>query len=271
MRDEELSTTDLCGLLQREDAAIRRALPVGVRRLLWPRAPKASTVSPVVAQVVIKEGSPTRWAAALALAASIFGVVWVSNHARLPALFWVSTQARHPASSQSSSALVGAANRMAPEELSGSDFVKYRLPNDVELNIPENGVESKLLMFIQNPGVTANGTKRFDCDRLGFDTGSATLRPESEEQLSNLAAILLAYPNVHVKIGGYTDSLDDSGVNSQLSRQRAKSVMAELVHRGVSPDQLTIEGHGMQSQRADHLTQGGRARNRGVSVRITKK
>ena len=83
------------------------------------------------------------------------------------------------------------------------DFFKTKLPNGVELNIPRFGIENKLLTFIQDSSKQVDDTTWFNFDRLLFDTGKATLQPSSEEQLNNVAEIMKAYPNVHIKIGGF--------------------------------------------------------------------
>jgi outer membrane protein OmpA-like peptidoglycan-associated protein len=151
------------------------------------------------------------------------------------------------------------------------DFVKRTLPNNVALNVPENGVETRLLAFIRDSGATPDRTTWFDFDRLVFDTGSARLLPESQEQLDNVAAILLAYPNVRVKIGGYTDNVGGTEQNLRLSQSQANSVVAELVRKGVSPERLDAEGYGEQYPIADNSTEEGQAKNRRVSMRITEK
>src|SRR5689334_21225257 len=106
--------------------------------------------------------------------------------------------------------------RVANEAL--GSFVRRKLPNDVEINIPDNGVESQLLVFIKDPTATVDRASCFDFDRLLFDSGSASLQPESREQLDNIAAILKAYPNVRVAIDGHSDSLGDAQRNLELSR-----------------------------------------------------
>jgi len=55
------------------------------------------------------------------------------------------------------------------------------------------------------PSAPVDDKTWFSCDRLTFETGKATLKPESQEQLKNLAEILKAYPKVAIKVGGYTD------------------------------------------------------------------
>jgi outer membrane protein OmpA-like peptidoglycan-associated protein len=150
-------------------------------------------------------------------------------------------------------------------------FIIWTLPDRVSLNIPQNGVEARLLAFIQDPSKGVEPATWFDFDRLLFNTDSATLRPESQEQLSNIAEILKAYPNAHIKIGGYTDNTGDPENNLNLSQERANGVMAELVKLGISPDRLEAQGYGEQFPVADNSTEEGRARNRRVSMRVTQK
>jgi outer membrane protein OmpA-like peptidoglycan-associated protein len=145
------------------------------------------------------------------------------------------------------------------------------LPGNVSLNIPSNGIEARLLAFIQDPSKSVEPATWFDFDRLLFNTDSATLRPESQEQLGNIAAILKAYPNVRVKIGGYTDNTGDPQSNLNLSQDRANGVMAELVALGISPERLEAQGYGEQFPVADNSTAEGRAKNRRVSMRVTQK
>jgi outer membrane protein OmpA-like peptidoglycan-associated protein len=150
-------------------------------------------------------------------------------------------------------------------------FVVRTLPGNVLLNIPQNGVEARLLAFIQDPSKGVDLVTWFDFDRLLFNTDSATLRPESQEQLANIAAILKAYPNVHIKIGGYTDNTGDPQRNLRLSQDRADAVMADLIALGVSRDRLEAQGYGDQFPVADNSTAEGRAKNRRVSMRVTQK
>jgi outer membrane protein OmpA-like peptidoglycan-associated protein len=129
----------------------------------------------------------------------------------------------------------------------------------------------RLLAFIQNPSKGVEPAVWFDFDRLLFNTDSATLQPESEEQLRNIATILKAYPNVHIHIGGYTDNSGDAQHNLTLSQDRADGIIARLVGLGISPDRLEATGYGEQFPVADNSTEEGRAQNRRVSMRVTQK
>lgn len=111
----------------------------------------------------------------------------------------------------------------------------------------------------------------FSFDRLEFETGSATLRESSQEQLQNIAAILKAYPAVDLKIGGYTDDVGEDASNLELSQSRATHTMNALVELGVASSRLAAEGYGERYPVAGHDTADGRQRNRRIDIRVTKK
>jgi OmpA-OmpF porin, OOP family len=150
-------------------------------------------------------------------------------------------------------------------------FVDRTLKSSVTLNVPADGIESKLIAFIEDPNRPVDNDAWFTFDRLEFDTDSATLRPSSSEQLKNVAEILKAYPNVTVKIGGYTDNVGDDAHNLKLSTDRAANTMNELVALGIDKSRLASEGYGKEHPVADNSTEEGRQRNRRIDIRVTKK
>jgi K(+)-stimulated pyrophosphate-energized sodium pump len=145
------------------------------------------------------------------------------------------------------------------------------LSSGVTLNIPENGIENNLLKFIENKDQAIDKKAWFDFDRLTFETGKSTLKPESTEQLKNIAEILKAFPNVNIKLGGYTDNTGDANANLKLSGERASTVKAELIKLGITDDRLESEGYGQENPVSTNDTEEGRAANRRISIRVTKK
>jgi len=154
----------------------------------------------------------------------------------------------------------GTVNREPPREL----------PGGVTLRFPANGTEVKLLSFIQG-GAPVTKDRWFEFDRLNFETDSAIIRPESRDQMRNIATILRAYPATRVKIGGYTDNSGSPDANRQLSQARAEAVCDALEGLGVDPSRVQAEGYGDQHPVADNNTAQGRAKNRRVAILVTQK
>lgn len=150
-------------------------------------------------------------------------------------------------------------------------FTDVALPDGTSINIPSNGVESKLLAFIKDPARGVDRETWFSFDRLEFATASANLLPKSEEQLKNIAQILKAYPKVNLKIGGYTDNVGPPANNLKLSSDRANNTMNEIKGLGIAPGRLVAEGYGEQHPIADNTTEEGRQKNRRIDVRVTAK
>jgi outer membrane protein OmpA-like peptidoglycan-associated protein len=214
-------------------------------------------IDPVVAQTVQKERSIWLWLLPLLLI--LLGL-----------LLWFLFRPR-PAPLAEAPAPVPTAAPVAPATPDLGNFVPRQLVDGTMLNIPEHGVEGRLLAFIQDPAQKPNKTSWFDFDRLLFATGSATLEPQSSEQLHNIAAILKAYPATHLTIGGYTDNTGDAAQNLKLSQDRADNVTAELLKLGVAGDRLVAKGYGEEHPVGDNATEAGRAQNRRISMLVTQK
>jgi len=150
-------------------------------------------------------------------------------------------------------------------------MVERALPGGARVRVPERGVEGALLAFISDPTRPVDKETWFDFDRLDFVTGSAALRPDSQEQLLAVSQILRAFPQVRLKVGGYTDDVGDPAMNQRLSEERAGNVRGALVNLGVSPERLSAEGYGERFPVGDNATAQGRARNRRISMRVTEK
>jgi len=105
-------------------------------------------------------------------------------------------------------------------------------------------------------------------DRLEFETGSTALTPRSRAQITDIARILSAYPQVRVQIAGYTDNTGNEAANLALSRGRAEAVMNALRENGAPAANLTAEGFGSQDPIASNASDDGRAGNRRVTLTI---
>jgi outer membrane protein OmpA-like peptidoglycan-associated protein len=101
---------------------------------------------------------------------------------------------------------------------------------------------------------------------ISFDTGRATLRPTAQLTLAKLAGLALVFPNINMRVEGFTDSTGKAETNRKLSEARAKTVSDFLKSQGVAETRLGYQGLGASNPVADNATKEGRAKNRRVEI-----
>jgi len=107
-------------------------------------------------------------------------------------------------------------------------------------------------------------TGKFVTNNILFETGKATLKPESMEEIQKVAEYMKANPTARFEVQGHTDSQGSDAVNDPLSQQRAEAVVVALEDLGVDPFNLRAVGKGSHEPVADNKTEEGRAQNRRV-------
>ncbi|MGE5180035.1 MAG: OmpA family protein [Bacteroidota bacterium] len=108
---------------------------------------------------------------------------------------------------------------------------------------------------------------------VNFDTGKATIQPESFAALDEVGNILGRWPDLRIEIAGHTDSRGSDARNLALSQARANAVREYLIHKfpELRPEQFTAKGYGETQPIASNTTVLGRARNRRVEFRVLNK
>ena len=101
---------------------------------------------------------------------------------------------------------------------------------------------------------------------INFDTGKATIKPDSMTQLDQVAQALKSAPELKLEVAGHTDNVGAAASNKSLSEQRAQAVMKALSERGIAAARLTAKGYGQDKPAADNKTEDGRAKNRRVEL-----
>ena len=99
---------------------------------------------------------------------------------------------------------------------------------------------------------------------IRFDSGKATLKPESMGVINQIASMMQKYPDIKLSVEGHTDSDGDAELNKTLSEQRAETVMNELIAMGINSIRLTSSGMGEDVPIADNSSHEGKANNRRV-------
>ena len=166
----------------------------------------------------------------------------------------------------------GKLNAAGDYEYDLGEVSELKMKDGYAINVGANAAERKLVDFITDDSKQVDKETWFTLDRLTFETGSATLKPSSAEQLKNLAGIMKTYPNLKLKLGGYTDNTGDEAANMKLSQERAEAAKNAIVREGVDGRRMEAEGYGSQHAVCpENNTPECKAVNRRIDVRVTEK
>jgi len=100
-----------------------------------------------------------------------------------------------------------------------------------------------------------------------FDTGSAVVKPSALPSIEPIAAALRQDPKLKILLVGHTDSQGDFGFNRQLSENRAKAIVDQLITKhGIDRARLAFAGVADLAPIASNDTDEGRQRNRRVEL-----
>ncbi len=121
----------------------------------------------------------------------------------------------------------------------------------------------------KNPDVAVTAKEITIKKQVQFATDSATILPESDALLTEIADVFLRNPRIRrVEVQGHTDSEGPDEHNQTLSEQRAASVRGWLVAHGVQGERLEAKGYGEKKPLVPNVTPQNRARNRRVQFII---
>lgn len=109
-----------------------------------------------------------------------------------------------------------------------------------------------------------------ELDGVTFESKSFELTAESKIILDEAVVTISASPELQIEVQAHTDYKGSGKLNLQLSEQRALSVKAYLISKGVNENQLTAKGYGESQPIADNKTEEGRAKNRRVELKLVK-
>lgn len=98
---------------------------------------------------------------------------------------------------------------------------------------------------------------------IEFPSGSTSLTAQWVAAVDQVAEALRGN-DAKVQIAGHSDGRGDPAVNLRLSLDRAESIKAALVQRGIAADRLSTTGYGQARPIADNATDAGRQRNRRI-------
>ncbi len=100
--------------------------------------------------------------------------------------------------------------------------------------------------------------------KIRFDSGRATIDPDSAGLLDRLIETALRCPSANIEIAGHTDADGEDGFNQALSEKRAQAVTDFLVKAGLPAERFTAMGYGSTQPVASNDTEEGKAQNRRI-------
>jgi OOP family OmpA-OmpF porin len=103
---------------------------------------------------------------------------------------------------------------------------------------------------------------------INFATGKSKIKPESFPILDEAVEVLKEYESLNLLISGHTDSVGRPDKNQKLSDDRAASVKAYMVGKGIDASRIETRGAGSNEPIADNDTKEGRAQNRRIEFKI---
>jgi outer membrane protein OmpA-like peptidoglycan-associated protein len=158
-----------------------------------------------------------------------------------------------------------------------------KVDEDIDLNGTalkgyRGGMEDNMITFLKSGSYTSAADDAalkdnwYNFDHVNFKMGSASeLEAGSQGQLENLVAILKAYPDAKIKIGGYTDKVGNEAANVKLSGDRATYIKDWLAKQGVGAQVTGADGYGSKFATVDAAASDAeRAADRKMAVRFTK-
>ena len=135
----------------------------------------------------------------------------------------------------------------------------------------QQGLSGKIKVTVTDQGLLI----RLLTDKLLFDSGSATPRPQSLPLLKDVAHLLSATQADHQLI--VSGNTDDQPIHSAqfednlaLSTGRANAIFRTFAHDGISPLRMTAAGRGAYSPVAPNTSDAGRSLNRRVEILVPR-
>ncbi|MCX6150333.1 MAG: OmpA family protein [Ignavibacteriales bacterium] len=151
------------------------------------------------------------------------------------------------------------------------DMTDYNKIEDMIVkHIPKEVIKEVIKEVLVDKYIVAISDDRLVLVGVNFAFDKSDLLPESYPVLDKGVKLLNDKPNVNVEIEGYCDYIGSDAYNQTLSVERAQTVKAYLVSKGIAENRLTTVGYGKTNPIADNETEEGRALNRRIVFRIIK-
>jgi outer membrane protein OmpA-like peptidoglycan-associated protein len=131
---------------------------------------------------------------------------------------------------------------------------------------PNQTVRLTLRYKRYEPPPMASPEPRFVLDGVNFDSGKATIRPESFPRLDAVAEYMTYKKSSRIQISGHTDNKGNPKTNKTLSQKRAEACRDYLASKGIDKSRIEAAGYGDERPIAPNDTEDGRQTNRRIEA-----
>ena len=105
---------------------------------------------------------------------------------------------------------------------------------------------------------------------IQFNQSTADMLPEAKSDLDRVLVFMSQNPGIVIELAGHTDNQGDFDQNVALSRQRAETVKAYLMGKGIAASRIQTRGYGGTRPVATNNDERRRQLNRRVELTIMK-
>ena len=146
-------------------------------------------------------------------------------------------------------------------------------PSGISLQAYWADLAENMPYYLKNVTICEGGVKYYDrvmqdgkivANGIRFDTGKATLKPESMGPINKVYELMTKKPDLKFSVEGHTDSDGSDASNQKLSEERAKTVMDKLIEMGINKSRLKSQGFGESKPMVENTSSEGKAQNRRV-------
>jgi outer membrane protein OmpA-like peptidoglycan-associated protein len=107
----------------------------------------------------------------------------------------------------------------------------------------------------------------FVLNGIVFDTGRATIRPESFPRLDIIVDYMTHKKSARLEISGHTDNVGKPKANKVLSQKRAQACRTYIISKGVDASHLSAAGFGDERPIAPNDSDENRQKNRRIEAK----
>jgi len=138
---------------------------------------------------------------------------------------------------------------------------------DVAASVPvSNEPNQNIKLTLRYKGFEKDKPPRFVLSGIEFDTGKATIRPESFPRLDSVVEYMTHKQSSKIEIAGHTDNKGNAKMNKTLSEKRAQACRDYLISKGIDGSRVQAVGYGDERPIAPNTTEEGRQQNRRIEA-----